>query len=69
VFPVRYELNSYILLRRNPVFKGLLMEEVTASMAVNIRIGSGVKGSQDSVGRSFQGRCNANETAPDKIIS
>jgi hypothetical protein len=23
VFPVRYELNSYILLRRNSVFKGL----------------------------------------------
>jgi hypothetical protein len=23
VFPVRYELNLYILFRRNPVFKGL----------------------------------------------
>jgi hypothetical protein len=24
VFPVRYELNSYILFRRNSVFKGLI---------------------------------------------
>jgi hypothetical protein len=24
VFPVRYELNVYILFRRNPVFKGLI---------------------------------------------
>jgi hypothetical protein len=26
MFPLRYELNSYILFRRNPVFKGLITE-------------------------------------------
>jgi hypothetical protein len=25
VFPVRYELNSYIIIRRNSVFKGLII--------------------------------------------
>jgi hypothetical protein len=26
MFPVRYELNSYILFRRNSVFKGLILD-------------------------------------------
>jgi hypothetical protein len=31
VFPVRYELNSYILLRRNSVFKGLTSQTLRRS--------------------------------------
>jgi hypothetical protein len=30
VFPVRYELNFYILFRRNSVFKGLLAYKLTS---------------------------------------
>jgi hypothetical protein len=35
VFPVRYELNSYILFRRNSVFKGLIACNFYCLMAQN----------------------------------
>jgi hypothetical protein len=35
VFPVRYELNSYILFRRNSVFKGLSKHGLRSGQAVH----------------------------------
>jgi hypothetical protein len=37
MFPVRYELNSYINLLRNSVFKGLIRHEVKWDRGVSFR--------------------------------
>jgi hypothetical protein len=50
VFPVRYELNSYISFRRNSVFKGLSIsrQKYTRKPAV-VRVASGREYSKSSV--------------------